>query len=343
MEFRNENLSHRNFVYPYQQSIRRISNSNSSTLLRIGKINIDNADDEINKNNNYKNKDIYNSFHSSNEENDNKKQRENYSELYERLRNENVDFIKTLLRLKQKMNNNNYNDYSNKNIINTNNNYNNDKKYNNLKSDGHYYNQIFFSQEKNKTKNLKSRNKIKFNENLPLEVSPFQNRNIEKQFKKINSVKKVSFTENKGKKNYNSKISQDYSTKYSSQEKKSRNIFTPKNLSKQKKTNEYPNKIEIKELNKLTTNRNKKEKKKNSLSSQNIIRIIDDSNNNNNNNNNINNNNNNNNNNNKNNKNNVPIAVINLFDDSIKKENEEENKKLNTNKFRFHKRSKTNY
>ena len=97
MEFRNENLSHRNFVYPYQQSIRRISNSNSSTLLRIGKINIENEDDEINNINNFNQKEVYNSFHSSNEENDNKKQKENYSELYERLRNENVDFIKTLL------------------------------------------------------------------------------------------------------------------------------------------------------------------------------------------------------------------------------------------------------
>ena len=323
MELRNENLTHRNFIYPNQQSIRRISNSNSSTLLRIGKINIDNADDEINKFNNYKNKDIYNSFHSSNEENDNKKQRENYSELYERLRNENVDFIKTLLRLKQKMNNNNYND----------------NNYNTFKSNDIYYNKIFFSQEKNKSKNVKSRNKIKFNENFPLEISPFQNRNIQKKFKKMNSVKKVSFTENKGKKNTNSKILQDYSTKYSSQEKKSRHIFSPKTLSKQKKNNEYPNKNEIKKLNQLIINKNKKEKKKSSLSSQNIIRIIDD------NNKNITKENINNNNN-----NNVPIAVINLFDDSIKKENKEDNKedskeenqKLCINKFRFHKRSKTN-
>ena len=102
MELRNENLSHRNFVYPNKTSIKRISNSNSSSLLRIGRINIENEEDEI-KNNNINNKEIYNSFHSSNEEKDNKKQKENYSELYERLRNENVDFIKTLLRLKQKI------------------------------------------------------------------------------------------------------------------------------------------------------------------------------------------------------------------------------------------------
>ncbi len=230
--------------------IRRMSNSNSSSYLIGKKINLGNED--VKTRNNFNN--YFESFHSD-EENINYTQRGLNSEIYERLKNENLDFIKTLLRLKQKMNNSN-------NIINN-------------------ENKVYYSYEKKKInnneriENLKKKKSNNFLYDSPVEIS----RN--KKVKFINSFKKVNFTENKRKKNSSSKLIPNND----SSEKKIRQISAPKKINKQKTISFIPNSIEIKKMKKINKQKNKKtQKNKKSFSSHNLIRIDNTSNNCNNNN-----------------------------------------------------------
>ena len=104
MELSEGNISQKLIYFSPQKPIKKIANSNSSSLLRVGKINIDTDDlhDEINR---VRNKKVFGSFVTSSEETKSYINPFNGldNDIYERLRNENVDFIKTLLRLKAKM------------------------------------------------------------------------------------------------------------------------------------------------------------------------------------------------------------------------------------------------
>ena len=235
-------FSHKNLSYSPEKSGKKISNSNSSSLLQIKQINFVKEED----NSKNKDKQIFNSFYSLNEEvkNNANTQRDINSELYERLRNESVGFIKTLLRLKQKMNN---------------------------------QNKIYFSQENKrinnnneKIENLKMKNHNKF----PLEISPLNERD-NKPIKILNSFKKVNFTENIKIKKNNSKSKENFSLKSSvstpGKDKKTRVFFFSKELMiKQRTISAIPNNYKIKNMNKTPQ---KKKKNKKSLSTQNIIRI----------------------------------------------------------------------
>ena len=82
-------FSHKNLSYSPEKSGKKISNSNSSSLLQIKQINFVKEED----NSKNKDKQIFNSFYSLNEEvkNNANTQRDINSELYERLRNGRIE------------------------------------------------------------------------------------------------------------------------------------------------------------------------------------------------------------------------------------------------------------
>ncbi len=305
-------------------SKRKIINSNSSSYLRVGKINLESTDfKEINRR---KKNRIFSSFLSSNEDTNynSNTNRGLDSELYERLRNENVDFIKTLLRLKQKM-----------------------------------YNQSLLNHEKQKFKNIndeKIENLKMMKNNIisPLEIKSIQNSRIIKKEKPIiikNSIKKVNYIENKKKETKNffhNKIDNSLKTSktsiHSTPVQTNMKTNSPYKINKQRAVSEIPNNEQINKIKQLMKtkktkiNRNKNNQNKN-ISSSSIISInmTYDINNNNPNKNVI-----------KklkeNKKKSIPKAVINLFDDFDDINNNKIKGKSEENKFHFtHKRIKTNY
>ena len=305
-------------------SKRKIINSNSSSYLRVGKINLESTDfKEINRR---KKNRIFSSFLSSNEDTNynSNTNRGLDSEIYERLRNENVDFIKTLLRLKQKM-----------------------------------YNQSLLNQEKQKFKNINNEKienlkMMKNNIISPLEIKSIQNSRIIKKEKPIiikNSIKKVNYIENKKKETKNffhNKIDNSLKTSktsiHSTPVQTNMKTNSPYKINKQRAVSEIPNNQQINKIKQLmktkktNINRNKNNQNK-SISSSSIISInmTYDINNNNPNKNVI-----------KklkeNKKKSVPKAVINLFDDFDEINNNKIKGKSEENKFHFtHKRIKTNY
>ena len=305
-------------------SKRKIINSNSSSYLRVGKINLESTDfKEINRR---KKNRIFSSFLSSNEDTNynSNTNRGLDSELYERLRNENVDFIKTLLRLKQKM-----------------------------------YNQSLLNHEKQKFKNIndeKIENLKMMKNNIisPSEIKSIQNSRIIKKEKPIiikNSIKKVNYIENKKKETKNffhNKIDNSLKTSktsiHSTPVQTNMKTNSPYKINKQRAVSEIPNNQQINKIKQLMkkkktdVNGNKNNQNKN-ISSSSIISInmTYDINNNNPNKNVI-----------KklkeNKKKSVPKAAINLFDDFDEINNNKIKGKSEENKFHFtHKRIKTNY
>ena len=307
MKLSDRNITHKHIFYSPQIANKKILNSNSSKLFNIEKIkfNIGNSSNEEEKNHKR-----YTSFHSNDEEINSISHRGFDNEIYERLSKENVDFIKTLLRLKQKM-------------------YYQNSKFSNYENDKKKYNE--------KKGNLKIQSK-KLLDITPLEITNIQsiNHKRDKPIKIKTSLRKLNHSENntnKRKNIFNNKIDNNY-TKNSSinLEKKNNKLLLQKKSIKQRTISAITNKnFRIEELckeKKVTKKTISPPSKKlirvnttgkinNRNPNKNILKKLKEKNN-----------------------NPVPIAVINLFD------NNESNFKIKTgdNKFSFgHKRFKTNY
>ena len=307
MKLSDRNITHKHIFYSPPISNKKILNSNSSKLFNIEKIkfNIGNSSNEEEKNHKR-----YTSFYSNDAEINSISHRGFDNEIYERLRKENVDFIKTLLRLKQKM-------------------YYQNSKFSNYENDKKKYNE--------KKGNLKIQSK-KLLDITPLEITNIQSINHirDKPIKIKTSVRKLNHSENntnKRKNFFNNKVDNNY-TKNSSInfEKKNNKLLLQKKSNKQRTISAITNKnFRIEELckeKKVTKKTISPPSKKlirvnttgkinNRNPNKNILKKLKEKNN-----------------------NPVPIAVINLFD------NNESNFKIKTgdNKFSFgHKRFKTNY
>ena len=307
MKLSDRNITHKHIFYSPQIANKKILNSNSSKLFNIEKIkfNIGNSSNEEEKNHKR-----YTSFYSNDAEINSISHRGFDNEIYERLRKENVDFIKTLLRLKQKM-------------------YYQNSKFSNYENDKKKYNE--------KKGNLKIQSK-KLLDITPLEITNIQsiNHKKDKPIKIKTSLRKLNHSENntnKRKNIFNNKIDNNY-TKNSSinLEKKNNKLLLQKKSIKQRTISAITNKnFRIEELckeKKVTKKTISPPSKKlirvnttgkinNRNPNKNILKKLKEKNN-----------------------NPVPIAVINLFD------NNESNFKIKTgdNKFSFgHKRFKTNY
>ena len=325
------NLSQKHLFFSPQKPIKKIANSNSSSLLRVGKINIDTDDlhDEINK---VRNKKVFGSFVTSSEET--KSYVNTYNgldnDIYERLRNENVDFIKTLLRLKAKM----------------------------------YYQNLGYSNHEKRNKQYELIDNLKMKKNIkttPRGIKDIQNRNVKKE-KPIKIKPQINYSENKTKKKNNffhNKIDSSLKTSKTSihstlsEDKTNIKVTSPNKIIKQRAISEIPNNSQIKKIQQLIKPKNIKLKTQQKNSSNVLLNINITSK--------INNNNPNkniikkinNNNPNKNiikklkekKKNDIPIAEIDLFGDDASDDIKIRGKSSeNEHKYHFsHKRIKTNY
>lgn len=307
MKLSDRNIPHKDIFYSTPISNKKITNSNSSKLLNIGKINLNS--EEFSNNNNEKKHKIFNSFYSHEEELSSISHRGFDSEIYERLRKENVDFIKTLLRLKKKM----YSQNSN-----------------------------FSNFQKNKKEKIEN---LKMKKNKNLDISPFEITNVksinhqrDKPIKIKTSLRKLNYSENntnKRKNIFNNKVENSSLKNSMNLEKKNGQLSPPNKPVKQRTISSITNKNykmqeffkekkpTIKKNNKISPPSKKlirvntTGKINNRNPNKNILKKLKEKNN-----------------------NPVPIAVINLFDN-----NENDIKtKSGDNKFHFgHKRIKTNY
>ena len=252
MELSEGNLSQKLIYFSPQKPIKKIANSNSSSLLRVGKINIDTDDlhDEINR---VKNKKVFGSFITSSEESKSYINTINGldNDIYERLRNEDVDFIKTLLRLKAKM----------------------------------YYQNLGISNKvkrRNKQNELIDNLKMKKNiKTTPREIKNISNRNSKKE-KPIKITSQINYSENKTKKKNNffhNKIDSSLKTSKTSihstpsQDKTNINVTTPNKTVRQRAISEIPNNSQIKKIQQLLKPKNTKFKTQNKNSSNVLLNI----------------------------------------------------------------------
>ncbi len=313
------NLSQKHLYFSPKKPIKKIANSNSSSLLRVGKINIDTDDlhDEINR---VRNKKVFGSFVTSSEETKSYINPFNGldNDIYERLRNENVDFIKTLLRLKAKM---------------------------------YYQNLGYSNHEKRRNKQYELIDNLKMKKNIkttPRGIKDIQNRNIKKE-KPIKIKPQINYSENKTKKKNNffhNKIDSSLKTSKTSihstlsEDKTNIKVTSPNKIIKQRAISEIPNNSQIKKIQQLIKPKNIKFKTQQKNSSNILLNINITSK--------INNNNPN-----KNiikklkekKKKNIPIAEIDLFGDDVSDDIKIRGKSSeNEHKYHFsHKRIKTNY
>ena len=313
------NLSQKHLYFSPQKPIKKIANSNSSSLLRVGKINIDTDDlhDEINR---VKNKKVFGSFITSSEESKSYINTINGldNDIYERLRNEDVDFIKTLLRLKAKM---------------------------------YYQNLGYSNHEKRRNKQYELIDNLKMKKNIkttPREIKNISNRNSKKE-KPIKITSQINYSENKTKKKNNffhNKIDSSLKTSKTSihstlsEDKTNINVTTPNKTVRQRAISEIPNNSQIKKIQQLIKPKNIKFKTQQKNSSNILLNINITSK--------INNNNPN-----KNiikklkekKKKNIPIAEIDLFGDDVSEDIKIRGKSSeNEHRYHFtHKRIKTNF
>jgi hypothetical protein len=313
------NLSQKHLYFSPQKPIKKIANSNSSSLLRVGKINIDTDDlhDEINR---VRNKKVFGSFVTSSEETKSYINPFNGldNDIYERLRNENVDFIKTLLRFKAKM---------------------------------YYQNLGYSNHEKRRNKQYELIDNLKMKKNIkttPRGIKDIQNRNVKKE-KPIKIKPQINYSENKTKKKNNffhNKIDSSLKTSKTSihstlsEDKTNIKVTSPNKIIKQRAISEIPNNSQIKKIQQLIKPKNFKFKTQQKNSSNILLNINITSK--------INNNNPN-----KNiikklkekKKKNIPIAEIDLFGDDVSDDIKIRGKSSeNEHKYHFsHKRIKTNY
>ena len=250
MELSEDNLSQKLIYFSPQKPIKKIANSNSSSLLRVGKIKID-TDDLHDETNRTKNKKVFGSFVTSSEET--KSYVNTYNgldnDIYERLRNENVDFIKTLLRLKAKM---------------------------------YYQNLGYSNNEKRRNKQYELIDNLKMKKNIkttPIEIKNIQNRNIKKE-KPIKITSQINYSENKTKKKNNffhNKIDNSLKTSITSihstpsQDKNNIKVNSPNKAIKQRAISEIPNNSQIKKIQQLIKPKNNKLKTPQNKKSTNVL------------------------------------------------------------------------